>query len=114
MRTFQAFVIVLCLIGGFYLLRGPEFFWPDRWDASQGVMLGGTSARLLGMALLTVAGLGLMAARQAGRGDGRAAPRHWQWRFFALLVLTLVLISTALHLGERGPNPDWRAPSVER
>ena len=111
MRTFIAFVIVLCLAGGFYLLPGPTFFWPDRWDPSQGVWLGGLSAQLLGLGLLLISALGVMTAQQAAGARGRPAPRPWQLRFFLLLMLALGLISAAFQLGERGPNPDWRAPA---
>jgi hypothetical protein len=114
MRTFLAFVIVMCLIGGAYLLGGPAFFWPDRWDPSQGVFLSGLSSQLLGAGLLLVSGLGVMAARQAGHACGRAAPRRWQIRFFVLIVLALALISGAFAIGERGPNPDWRAPAANQ
>ena len=110
MRTFLAFVIMMCLIGGLYLLSGPAFFWPDRWDPSHGIFLSGLSAQLLGAGLLLVSALGLMAARQASHNAGKAAPRRWQWRFFALTVLALGLISAAFSVGEPGPNPDWRAP----
>ncbi|MGL1834052.1 hypothetical protein ACKVEX_10625 [Rhodocyclaceae bacterium SMB388] len=108
MRTFQAFVIILCLIGGLYLLQGPEFYWPDRGDPSHATHLAGWSSRLLGLALLTTAGLGVMIARQAGRADGKAAPRAWQLRFFVLLMLVIGLINAAFQLGEHGPNPESR------
>lgn len=108
MRTFLALVMVMCLIGGAWLLRGPTFFWPDRHDPAQGVQLHGLSSQLLGAGLLIVAGLGWMASRQAGRGDGRAAPRAWQLRYFVLILCALGLISAAFTLGERGPNPDTR------
>lgn len=108
MRTFQALVIVMCLTGGLWMLRGPAFFWPDRGAPSQGVFLHGVSSQLLGTALLIVAGLGVMAARQAGRGDGRAAPRAWQVRYFILILCALGLISAAFTIGERGPNPESR------
>ena len=114
MRTFLAFVIVMCLIGGAYLLGGPAFFWPDRWDPSQGVFLSGLSSRLLGAGLLLISGLGVMAARQAAQARGRAAPRHWQVRFFVLIVLALALVSAAFSIGERGPNPDWRTPAASQ
>ncbi len=113
MRTFQAFVIILCLIGGLYLLQGPEFYWPDRRDPSQATFLSGLSSQLLGLALLTTAGLGLMAGRQAGRADGRAASRNWQLCFFVLLMTVIGLITAAFHLGEYGPNPESSA-HVER
>ncbi|KON81999.1 hypothetical protein PA01_10695 [Azoarcus sp. PA01] len=114
MRTFQALAIVLCVFGAIHLLQGPTFFWPDRFDPSRGVLLGGLSSQLLGAGLVVVAALGLMASRQAGRGDGRAAPRRWQLHYFLLIVLALGLASAAFTAGERGPNPDWRAPSGER
>jgi len=78
MRTFIAFAIVLCLVGGSWLLQGPAFFWPDRLDPSQGVFLDGLSSQLLGAGLLAIAGIGVMAARQAARGSCRAAPRPRQ------------------------------------
>lgn len=109
MRTFQALVIVICLTGGLWMLRGPAFFWPDRGDPSQGVFLQGFSSQLLGAGLLIVAALGVMASRQAGRGDGRAAPHAWQVRYFVLIMSALGLISAALSTGERGHNPDSRA-----
>lgn len=108
MRTFLAFVIVLCLIGGLYLLQGPDFYWPDRRDPSHAAYLSGTASRLLGLALLLIAGLGVMAARQASRGTGRAAPRGWQIRFFVLTMLALGLIATAFQMSDYGPNPESR------
>jgi len=114
MRNFLALLILLCGIGGIYLLQGPEFFWPDRYDPSQGVFLGGLSARLLGAGLLVIGALGLMASRQAGRGSGRPAPRNWQIRYFLLILLALGLVSAAFMSGERGANPDWRPPARER
>lgn len=108
MRTFLAFAIVLCVIGGLYLLPGPDFYWPDRRDPSQALYLTGVSSRLLGAALLLTACLGVMAVRQAGRSTGRAAPRRWQYRFFVLTMLVLALVSTAFHLAEPGPNPESR------
>lgn len=114
MRTFQAFVILLCLIGGLYLLQGPEFYWPDRWDPSYATHLDGVSSQLLGLGLLTTAGLGIMIIRQASTANGRAAPKHWQWRFFLLLMLVIGLINAAFHLGEYGPNPESRRFSQPR
>lgn len=108
MRTFLAFVIVLCLVGGLYLSQGPDFYWPDRHDPSYAIFFSGLSSRLLGAALLLIAALGLMAARQASSADGKAAPRHWQWVFFALTMLVLALIGGAFQLGDYGPNPESR------
>lgn len=110
MRSLIAFTIVLCLVGGMWLLQGPDFFWPDRIDPSQGVFLGGLSAQLLGAGLLGIAAAGVMAIRQASRGKVGSAPRDWQLRYFLLIVLALGLVSAAFSLGERGPNPDWRTP----
>jgi len=111
MRTLIAFTIVLCVLGGIYLLQGPAFFWPDRFDPSQGVFLGGLSSQLLGAGLLTIAGIGVMAIRQASRGPVGSASQRWQIRYFLLILLALGLVSAAFTLGERGANPDWRAPS---
>jgi hypothetical protein len=105
MRTFLAMMIVLCLLGGAWLLQGPSFFMPDRWNPAQGVALGGLSAQLLGAGLLVVGVLGIMASRQASRAGGRAAPRRWQLTYSLLLLLALVLIGSAFHLGEPGPAP---------
>jgi len=110
-RTFLALTIVLCTVGGLYLLQGPPFFWPDRFDPSQGVSLGGISSQLLGTGLLVIGAAGLMAARQAARSPSRPATRRWQFRYFLLILVALGLVSAAFMNGERGPNPDWRAPS---
>ncbi|NMG30236.1 hypothetical protein [Aromatoleum evansii] len=110
MRTFVAFTMTLCLLGGAWLLRGPEFFWPDRLDPSQGVFLGGLSSQLLGAGLLTIAGLGAMVVGRAARGVHGAPTRAWQVRYFLLILIALGLVSAAFSLGERGPNPDWRTP----
>lgn len=106
MRTFLALAMVLCLMGGLYLLQGPTFFWPDRRDPSVGVMLGGVSSQLLGTGLLVVACVGMMAVKQGARGDGRAASQRWQIAYFILIVTALALIGTAFMLGEPGPNPE--------
>jgi hypothetical protein len=111
MRTFLAFVIVMCFIGGVYLLQGPDFYWPERGNPSQALFLSGVSSRLLGAALLIIAALGVMAARQAAHSAGKAASPSWQVRFFALTMLALALISIAFYLGEPGPNPESRAHS---
>lgn len=111
MRTFLALSIVLCIAAGGWLLQGPSFFWPDRFEPSQGVLLDATASRLLGAALLLIAALGAMAVRQAGYGNGRAAPRRWQVLYSLLLLLALALIGTAMALGQPGPNPDWRPRS---
>lgn len=108
MRSFLAFAIVLCVLGGLYLLTGPEFFVPDRWDPSRGVLLVGLSSRLLGAGLLAAAWAGVTVTRQAGKGEGKAPSQRWQWRFFLLQVLALGLMSAAMFAGERGPNPEWR------
>ncbi|MBW7862526.1 MAG: hypothetical protein KJZ96_07185 [Rhodocyclaceae bacterium] len=114
MRTFLALVIVLCVVCGLYLLQGPDFWWPDRGDPSHATRLTGLSSRLLGLALLTTASLGWMAARQAGHRAGRAASRAWQITYFLLLVTVIGLVSVALQLGEHGPNPESRAHSSPR
>ncbi len=111
MRTFLAFVIVLCIAAGSWLLQGPSFFWPDRFEPSQGVLLDGTASRMLGAALLLIAALGAMVIRQAGYGGGRAAPARWQATYSLLLLIALALVGTAMSLGQPGPNPDWRPRS---
>lgn len=114
MRTFLALTIVLCIVGGLYLLQGSAFFWPDRFDPSQGVSLGGISSQLLGAGLLFIGAIGLIAARQASRSPSQPATRRWQLGYFVLILVALGLVSAAFTLGERGPNPDWRAPSGAR
>jgi hypothetical protein len=69
-------------------------------------MLGGLSSQLLGAGLLLVAAVGMMAVRQGGRGDGRAASQRWQIVYFILIVTALGLIGSAFMLGEPGPNPE--------
>lgn len=108
MRTFLAFVIVLCVAGGLYLSQGPDFYWPDRHNPSYAIFFSGLSSRLLGAALLLIAALGVIAARQASNAGGKAAPRTWQRAFFALILLVLALIGTAFQLGDYGPNPESR------
>ncbi|AYH42256.1 hypothetical protein [Azoarcus sp. DN11] len=110
MRAFVAFTMVLCLLGGAWLLGGPAFFWPDRFDPAQGVRLGGLSSQLLGAGLLTIAGLGAMVIARAARGVRGTPSPGWQLRYFLLILLALGLVGAAFTLGERGPNPDWRAP----
>lgn len=115
MRTFQAFVIVLCLFAGFWLLSGAEFFMPGRFDPTYGVYFSGLSARLLGLGLLSLAWAGLSVKRYAGRGSGKAPPQRWQVRYFINLVVTLALIGAAYYLGETGPAPHLRsAPGALR
>lgn len=111
MRSLIAFTIVLCTLGGLWLLQGPAFFWPDRFEPSQGVLLAGFASQLLGAGLLTIALAGVMAIGQAQRGRVGTASQRWQIRYFLLILLALGLVSAAFTLGERGPNPDWRAPT---
>ncbi len=111
MRTFQAFVILLCVFSGAWLLSGPEFYMPGRHDPAYGMYFSGLSSRLLGLGLLSLAWAGFSVKRYAGRGSGKPPPHRWQVRYFLTLMLTLALIGTAYYLGEAGPAPHLRIES---
>lgn len=113
MRTFMALSMVLCVVAGSWFLQGPSIFWPNRFDPSHGILLEGYASRLLGVALLLVAILGVMAVRQAGYGSGRAASRRWQTIYSLLLFAALALIAIAMNSGEPGPNPDARVRKAD-
>ena len=112
MRTLIAFSIILSLVAGIWLMQGQSFFWPDRHDPARGVQLEASASRLLGAGLLLIAVCGVMVVQQAGSGRQRAAPEHWQRRFFVLIMLALGLIAAAIYQGEPGPNPDARPRST--
>lgn len=111
MRTIQVFIITLCLAVGLYLLTGRGFSMPGRWDPSISVQLTGSSARMLGAALLIVAGLGVTALRNFGGGLREHRPYRWHVRYFMVLMLSLALIIAAFVSGEKVPTPGWRPPA---
>lgn len=108
MRSLQVFIITLCLMVGLYLVSGRGFFMPGRFDPSIGTEISGWSARMLGAALLIVAGLGVVALRSFGSGLRAPRDHRWHVRYFAALALALSLIVGAFLTGEQGPTPDWR------
>lgn len=108
MRSLQIIIITLCFVTGVYLMSGRGFFMPSRWDPSIGVQLAGWSARLLGAALLLVAVLGLSALRNFGSGAMVRKSSAWHRRYFAALILAILMMVAALMLGEQGPTPGWR------
>lgn len=109
MRSFQVFTVTLCLLAGSYLLvYAPPFFMPDRWDPSVGRQLDPLSARLLGAGLLAIAAAGAEFLRRRYYAAGEAPDLRWHYRHFALLVLALGLLGTALLRARPGPNPDHR------
>ena len=113
MRSLQVVMMTLCVVGGLFLLmHAPDFFMPDRWDPSRGRQFDATASRLLGAGLLVLAVLGGHYMRNMYYGTRRQLPGPAaQVRYFLLLVLTLVLISAAMHRAEPGPNPEYRAPA---
>lgn len=108
MRLFLAFAILLCIAGGAWLVQGNTFYWPARGDPSLALHLSGTGARLLGVGLFAMAGLGGMAVLQGRRG--RPASQAWQIAYFALAMLAVGLIGVAIWNGEVVPNPEASAP----
>ncbi|HNV92186.1 MULTISPECIES: hypothetical protein [Thauera] len=112
MRSLQVVMLMLCVLGGMFLLvRAPEFFMPAQWDPSIGRSFDPLASRLLGAGLLALAtaGAGYLHAMYYSmprRLPGPAAQR----RHFALLLAALVLIGAALARAEVGPNPEYRAP----
>jgi MFS family permease len=108
MKHFIALSIVLCLLGGLYLLQGVPMFWPDRFEPRQGVFLDSVSVRLLGLGLLVIAALGVMVVQRANSGARQPAPASWQWQFFIGLLVAITAISVAFVRGEPGANPDAR------
>ncbi len=113
MRTIQIFIITLCLLLGLYLLTGRGFTMPGRWDPSISVHLVGASARMLGTALLIIAGLGVTALKNFGGGLREHRPYRWHVLYFAALMLSIGLIIAAFVSGEKGPTPGWRTHAGE-
>ncbi len=112
MRSLQVVMLMLCVLGGLFLLvRAPEFFLPAQWDPSIGRSFDPLASRLLGAGLLALAAAGAgyihaMYYTIPRRLPGPAAQR----RHFTLLLAALVLIGAALARAEPGPNPDYRPP----
>ncbi|MBL8999131.1 MAG: SDR family NAD(P)-dependent oxidoreductase, partial [Gemmatimonadetes bacterium] len=98
MRSLQVVMLMLCVLGGLFLLvRAPEFFLPAQWDPSIGRSFDPLASRLLGAGLLALAAAGAgyihaMYYSMPRRLPGPAAQR----RHFALLLAALVLIGAAL------------------
>lgn len=104
MRFFLAFAILLCIAGGAWLWNGEEFYWPARGDPTLALHLSGASLRLLAGALFAMAILGFMATAQARRqhlGD-----QSWQYAYFGVAMLAVLLLFGAIWLGEIVPNPE--------
>ena len=116
MRSLQVVMLTLCLVGGLYLLtEAPSFFMPERWDPSIGRQFGPDASRLLGVALLALAATGALYMRAMYYGECRRLPGPAeQRRYFALLMLSLGLITAAMLLAEPGPNPEYRPPAHSR
>ena len=112
MRSLHALMLMLCALGGLFLLvRAPEFFLPAQWDPSIGRSFDPLASRLLGAGLLALAAAGAgyihaMYYTIPRRLPGPAAQR----RHFALLLAALVLIGAALARAEVGANPEYRPP----
>ena len=59
MRSLQVVMLMLCVLGGLFLLvRAPEFFLPAQWDPSIGRSFDPLASRLLGAGLLALAAAG--------------------------------------------------------
>ncbi len=113
MRSLQVVMFSLCVLGGLFLLtQAPSFFLPDRFDPSMGRQFDATASRLLGGGLLAIAGLGGSYLRTMYySGERRLPGPQAQRRYFALVVVALVLLSAALFSAEPGPNPEYRPRS---
>ncbi len=83
MRSLQVVMLMLCVLGGLFLLvRAPEFFLPAQWDPSIGRSFDPLASRLLGAGLLALAaaGAGYIHAmyytipRRLARPGGAASP----------------------------------------
>ena len=94
-------MFVLCLTGGLYLLIvAPEFFMPERDNPALGRQFGPLSARLLGVALLSLAALATIFLRHQYALPRRPLSSAMQKIYFALIVLALGLITLSLNLAE--------------
>ena len=113
MRSVQVAMLMLCLLGGLYLLtQAPVFFLPSR-DPSIGLQFDNTAARMLGAGLLALAAVGMQYMRAMYYSEVRNLPdAAGQRRYFALLMTALVLIVSALLTAEPGDNPEYRQPSA--
>jgi hypothetical protein len=102
MRGFQVTMFMVCLCCGAYLLiHAPAFFLPDRYTPTQGWQFSPVAARVLGSALLTMAALALIFLRHHYFSMDRRPPGPAVQRvYFALVLLTLGLLTLALNLAE--------------
>ncbi|GHT84949.1 hypothetical protein AGMMS49960_02130 [Betaproteobacteria bacterium] len=102
MRGFQVTMFMVCLCCGIYLLiQAPAFFLPDRYLPTQGWQFTPMAARVLGGALLTMAALALIFLRHHYFSiDQRPPTPAVQKIYFALVVLTLGLLTLSLNLAE--------------
>lgn len=113
MRSVQVVMLMLCLLGGLYLLtQGPVFFLPSR-DPSIGLQFDAAASRLLGAGLVALAAVGTQYMRSMYYSAVRKLPdTAGQRRYFSLLMVALLLIGSALFLAEQGANPDYRPPTA--
>ena len=112
MRSLQVVMLMLCVLGGLFLLvRAPEFFLPAQWDPSIGRSFDPLASRLLGAGLLALAAAGAGYIHAMYYSIPRRLPSPAaQRRHFTLLLAALVLIGAALARAEVGPNPEYRPP----
>ncbi|MGD9869996.1 MAG: hypothetical protein AB7S63_02955 [Thauera sp.] len=116
MRSLQVVTLMLCLLGGLYLLtQAPSFFMPARWDPAIGHQFDAHASRLLGAGLLALVLAGLHYMKGMYYGATRTLPgAAEQRRYFVFIVLALGLIVGAFYVAEAGPNPDYRPPAHQR
>ncbi|MDR0703309.1 MAG: hypothetical protein LBF61_13085 [Azoarcus sp.] len=105
MRAFPVAMFILCLLGGLYLLAvAPEFALPGRGNPAHWRQFGPSAARALGGGLLAIAALAMIFLRHHYATPRRPPGPAMQKIYFALIVLTLGLISLAFNLAEPLPG----------